>query len=48
MPTTYWPHAFCSVSSITDIHWVHLDLAASNHKGGLAHIPTDTTGFGVR
>ena len=31
-----------------DIHWIHIDLAASNHKGGLAHIPTDTTGFGVR
>jgi leucyl aminopeptidase len=31
-----------------DIIWVHVDLAASNHKGGLAHIPTDTTGFGVR
>jgi leucyl aminopeptidase len=30
------------------IHWVHIDLAASNHKGGLAHVPTDTTGFGVR
>jgi leucyl aminopeptidase len=30
------------------INWVHVDLAASNHKGGLAHIPTDTTGFGVR
>jgi leucyl aminopeptidase len=29
-------------------HWVHVDLAASNHKGGLGHIPTDTTGFGVR
>jgi leucyl aminopeptidase len=29
-------------------HWVHIDLAASNHKGGLGHIPTDTTGFGVR
>ena len=28
--------------------WIHIDLAASNHKGGLAHIPTDTTGFGVR
>jgi hypothetical protein len=25
-----------------------VDLAASNHKGGLGHIPTDTTGFGVR
>ena len=30
------------------INWVHVDLAASNHKGGLAHVPTDTTGFGVR
>ncbi|MEZ5543349.1 MAG: leucyl aminopeptidase family protein [Pseudomonadota bacterium] len=30
------------------IHWIHVDLAASNNKGGLAHIPTDTTGFGVR
>jgi leucyl aminopeptidase len=31
-----------------DTPWVHVDLAASNHKGGLAHVPTDTTGFGVR
>ncbi len=30
------------------INWVHVDLAASNHKGGLGHVPTDTTGFGVR
>jgi len=30
------------------INWVHVDLAASNRKGGLGHIPTDTTGFGVR
>jgi len=28
--------------------WIHVDLAAGNHKGGLAHIPTDITGFGVR
>lgn len=28
--------------------WVHLDLAASNRSGGLAHVPTDVTGFGVR
>jgi leucyl aminopeptidase len=28
--------------------WIHLDLAASEHKGGLAHVPTDVTGFGVR
>lgn len=31
-----------------DIPWVHLDLAAGNHKGALAHIPSDVTGFGVR
>jgi leucyl aminopeptidase len=31
-----------------NIHWIHVDLSASTHKGGLAHIPTDTTGFGVR
>lgn len=31
-----------------DTPWIHVDLAASNCKGGLAHIPTDTTGFGVR
>ncbi len=28
--------------------WIHLDLAAANRKGGLAHIATDETGFGVR
>lgn len=31
-----------------DISWVHVDLAAGNNKGGLAHVPTDVTGFGVR
>lgn len=31
-----------------EIPWVHMDLAASNRSGGLAHIPTDFTGFGVR
>ena len=31
-----------------DVNWIHVDLSASNHKGGLGHIPTDTTGFGVR
>jgi leucyl aminopeptidase len=30
------------------IPWVHVDLAASEHKGGLAHVPTEFTGFGVR
>ena len=28
--------------------WVHVDLSASSREGGLAHVPTDTTGFGVR
>ena len=31
-----------------DTPWVHLDLASANRKGGLAHIATDETGFGVR
>jgi len=31
-----------------DTPWVHVDLAASNHAGGLAHVPTEITGFGVR
>lgn len=31
-----------------DTPWVHVDLAPRHVKGGLAHIPTDTTGFGVR
>lgn len=30
------------------IPWLHLDLASASNKGGLAHIPTATTGFGVR
>lgn len=30
------------------VPWVHVDLAAAEHKGGLAHVPTDATGFGVR
>lgn len=28
--------------------WVHVDLSASTREGGLGHVPTDTTGFGVR
>lgn len=28
--------------------WVHLDLAPATRHGGLAHITTDITGFGVR
>lgn len=30
------------------IPWLHLDLAAGSRTGGLAHIATDITGFGVR
>jgi leucyl aminopeptidase len=30
------------------IPWVHLDLAAGQRTGGLGHITTDITGFGVR
>lgn len=33
---------------VADTPWLHIDLAASSHKGGLAHIATETTGFGVR
>jgi len=32
---------------VGDTPWLHLDLSAGNSKGGLAHIPTDITGFGV-
>jgi len=28
--------------------WAHLDLSAAHRSGGLAHINTDITGFGVR
>ena len=28
--------------------WVHIDLSAASRKGGLAQIPTEVTGFGVR
>ncbi len=31
-----------------DVPWVHVDLSASEVKGGLAHVPSDFTGFGVR
>jgi leucyl aminopeptidase len=30
------------------IPWIHIDLSACQRKGGLAHIPTDISGFGVR
>jgi leucyl aminopeptidase len=30
------------------VPWAHVDLSASERKGGLAHVPTEFTGFGVR
>jgi leucyl aminopeptidase len=30
------------------IPWVHVDLSAATRTGGLAHVPTDVTGFGAR
>ena len=31
-----------------DIPWIHVDLSACSRKGGLGHVPTEITGFGVR
>jgi leucyl aminopeptidase len=28
--------------------WVHIDLSSATRSGGLAHVATDVTGFGVR
>jgi leucyl aminopeptidase len=28
--------------------WVHVDLSAATRRGGLAHVSTEVTGFGVR
>ena len=33
---------------VDDVPWIHMDLSAGGNKGGLAHIPTHKTGFGVR
>ncbi len=30
------------------IPWIHIDLSAGQCKGGLAHIPSEVTGFGVK
>lgn len=30
------------------VPWVHVDLSAAEHKGGLGAVATDLTGFGVR
>jgi leucyl aminopeptidase len=31
-----------------EIPWVHVDLSAATRSGGLAHVASDVTGFGVR
>jgi leucyl aminopeptidase len=31
-----------------EIPWAHVDLSAATRSGGLAHVTTDVTGFGVR
>jgi leucyl aminopeptidase len=31
-----------------EIPWAHVDLSAATRSGGLAHVNTDVTGFGVR
>ena len=28
--------------------WVHVDLSSATRRGGLAHVPSEITGFGVR
>lgn len=30
------------------VPWIHVDLSAGTRKGGLGHVPTQITGFGVR
>ncbi|HET7674233.1 MAG TPA: leucyl aminopeptidase family protein, partial [Gammaproteobacteria bacterium] len=30
------------------VPWLHLDLSSGESKGGLGHVPTEATGFGVR
>jgi leucyl aminopeptidase len=33
---------------IGDLPWVHVDLSAATRRGGLGHVGTEITGFGVR
>jgi leucyl aminopeptidase len=32
----------------TGLPWLHIDLSAATRRGGLAHVPTEVTGFGAR
>ncbi|HEX2140150.1 MAG TPA: leucyl aminopeptidase family protein [Woeseiaceae bacterium] len=40
--------AFLSEFVEDGVPWIHVDLSAAKRKGGLGHIPTEITGFGVR
>ncbi|MDJ0909651.1 MAG: leucyl aminopeptidase family protein [Woeseiaceae bacterium] len=40
--------SFLSEFIENDIPWVHMDLSSGDHEGGLGHVPTKVTGFGVR
>ncbi len=31
-----------------DIPWAHIDLSSATRRGGLAHVPSEITGFGAR
>ncbi|MEO6185737.1 MAG: M17 family metallopeptidase [Steroidobacteraceae bacterium] len=31
-----------------DIAWAHIDLSSATRRGGLAHVPSEITGFGAR
>jgi leucyl aminopeptidase len=31
-----------------EIAWAHIDLSSATRRGGLAHVPTEITGFGAR
>ena len=42
--------AACFLNEFVDpqIPWIHIDLSAAINKGGLGHIPSKITGFGIR
>lgn len=39
---------FLSRFVAADIPWAHVDLSSATRSGGLAHVNTEVTGFGVR
>ena len=45
--TTSWRRASCD-ASCDGRPWVHVDLSSATRRGGLAHVGTEITGFGVR